>query len=423
MRKAIGALTHYSWWSSMVHTVTWVQLGLFVNSFPNHSSFTSLPHSIQHTTAVATTTSYRFSSSVLSAFTTSTATSTTTRSTSVVVGPRLAIDESYPGLKRVSSNPDIFVIENFLSSAACADIMQQAQAKGTLAQSPVAYAGWTQDFQDLTELAIKGPVSWLALIGAWFQVKDNTSGSDGDLTSNPTIQLVVHALQNFGVLLVVTIAAIAAFTKSRADGLQRLRTSTSTTLDDLSNPTSGTTEFVQRAALLFDSGSSSSIGTPTTISDQAALFEAPTVIRYEPGQVLAPHFDANRSAATEDANRGGQTLATLIVYLNNVPRGGLTRFGKVPAAAAEAGRGGGQPQQDDSSTSLERMSQDPNLTIQPKLGDALLFFPADAAGRFDERTEHEGCPAVDEKWIARIWRHSNRVPPPFGLSDATLSQL
>jgi hypothetical protein len=28
-------------------------------------------------------------------------------------------------------------------------------------------------------------------------------------------------------------------------------------------------------------------------------------------QALAPHFDANRSAQIEDANRGGQTLATL----------------------------------------------------------------------------------------------------------------
>jgi 2OG-Fe(II) oxygenase superfamily len=401
----------------MVYTVTWVQLGLFVHSFPSQSSFTSLPHSVRPTTATTTTTSYRFGSSARSAFATSTSTTTATSTSGVVVGPRLAIDESYPGLKRVSSNPDIFVLEQFLSPAACADIIQQAQAKGTLAQSPVAYAGWTQDFQDLTELAIKGPVSWLALIGAWYQVKESTNangGVVGDWTSNPTIQLVVHALQNFGVLLVVAIAAIGAYTKSRAAGLQQLRTSTSTTLDDLSNPTSGTTEFVQRAAQLFSGGSTR---TTMTVSDEAALFEAPTVIRYEPGQVLAPHFDANRSAATEDANRGGQTLATLIVYLNTVPRGGLTRFGKVPAAAAAA-RGVG-PQQEDEN----RMQQDPNLTIQPKLGDALLFFPADAAGRFDERTEHEGCPAVDEKWIARIWRHSNRVPPPFGLSDTTLSQL
>ena len=68
------------------------------------------------------------------------------------------------------------------------------------------------------------------------------------------------------------------------------------------------------------------------------------------------------------------------------------------------------------------MLRDPNLNIIPRKGDALLFFPADACGNFDERTEHEGCPAVDEKWIARIWRHEGRVPPPFGLSDECIKE-
>jgi hypothetical protein len=43
------------------------------------------------------------------------------------------------------------------------------------------------------------------------------------------------------------------------------------------------------------------------------------------------------------------------------------------------------------------------------------------AGEFDERVEHEGCKAEDEKWIARIWRHEKRVPPPYGLPDDYLT--
>mmetsp|Transcript_10509 Transcript_10509/g.15356 ORF Transcript_10509/g.15356 Transcript_10509/m.15356 type:complete len:137 (+) Transcript_10509:2-412(+) len=134
-------------------------------------------------------------------------------------------------------------------------------------------------------------------------------------------------------------------------------------------------------------------------------FEAPTVIRYEAGQVLAPHFDANRSAKTEDANRGGQTLATLLLYLNDVNDGGKTRFGKLRARENE---------EDPAET---------KLTVQPKAGDALLFFPADKDGEFNDMLEHEGCPAVDTKWIARIWRHIDRVPPPFGLTNSALSKL
>ncbi|CAJ1930753.1 unnamed protein product [Cylindrotheca closterium] len=307
-------------------------------------------------------------------------------STGAMVGPRMPIDEEYPGIQQVHKNPDIFVIEDFLDRASCADIVEKAKEKN-LERSPVAYAGWTEDFRDLVELAAKGPVVWLALITAWVQVKDSANANQ--------VSLVLQALQNYAGIFLLAVTGIAAFTYSRAEGLKSLRTSTSTTLDDMSEKENGATKFVQNAAKL--------LGTPSNNPQQeAALFEAPTVIRYEPEQVLAPHFDANRSADTEDANRGGQTLATLIVYLNDVPRGGLTRFGKLPpiADSNEAG--------------------EDKLTVRPKMGDALLFFPADAMGQFDERTEHEGCAAVDEKWIARIWRHKNRVPPPFGLSESSL---
>lgn len=307
------------------------------------------------------------------------------------VGQRIPIDESFPGAKRIHSSPDIFVLENFLDDDACEDIIARAKAKGDMAQSPVAYAGWTTDLKDLAELAAKGPVAWLAIGGAWFQTKDDASASQ--------IDLVVHMLQNFGVLLVIAIAGIAVFTKNRADSLQQLRTSTSTTLSAVEG---GSGTFVRRASALFGDG----IETSKAAKRESRLFEAPTVIRYESDQVLAPHYDANRSAATEDANRGGQTLATLLVYLNDVSNGGNTRFGKLPAV-----------------TSVEGDPNDPKLTIKPKKGDALLFFPADANGIFDEKTEHEGCAAVDEKWIARIWRHEQRVPPPFGLSDYELDKL
>ncbi len=121
---------------------------------------------------------------------------------------------------------------------------------------------------------------------------------------------------------------------------------------------------------------------------------------------MAPHFDANKAASTEDANRGGQTLATLLVYLNDVENGGKTRFGKL--LVDESGN---------------KADGEKYLTVQPKMGDALLFFPADENGGFDDRLEHEGCMAIDTKWIGRIWRHIDRVPPPFGLSTSELLKL
>ena len=310
------------------------------------------------------------------------------------VGPRIPINEDFPGLKKIFSNPDIFVIENFLEDSYCQDLIEKASEK-KLERSPVAYAGWTDDFKDLLELTSKGPIAWIALVSSWFQVKDSGGGQ---------LDLVLNALQNYAIVFVITTIIIGGFTYSRAQGLKDLRTSTSTTLDDMDNY--GAREFVRQAARLFNSGDSEF--SSSFMKDEAALFEAPTVIRYEPEQILAPHYDANRSADTEDANRGGQTLATLLVYLNDVEKGGLTRFGKLNASAAIGNNND---------------ADEVKLVIQPKQGDALLFFPADYRGQFDPRTEHEGMAAIDEKWIARIWRHKNRVSSPFGLSESSLCDI
>lgn len=297
-------------------------------------------------------------------------------------GARIAINENFAGLRQVHAEPDVFVLEGFLPSADCDDMIERAASAG-LSQSPVAYAGWTQDFAELFELAAKGPCAWLALLGAWKQVQGEPNASQ--------IGLAIHTAQNYVPLLLLATAGVGLFIKSRTFGLQGLRTSSSTTLDTLGDGRCGQAAFVRQAARLF-------AGCDDPV-DVARRFEAPTIIRYETGQVLAPHYDANRAALTEDAARGGQTLATLIVYLNDVRHGGLTRFCKLPEGSDE------------------------KLTVQPKRGDALLFFPADAAGEFDERTEHEGCAAIDEKYIARIWLHATRVPPPFGLPDAELAKL
>ena len=308
-----------------------------------------------------------------------------------LIGPPLPINEKFQGLKKVHSNPDVYVIENFLDTSSCKNMIECAKLK-RLEQSPVAYAGWTTDFKELLTLAAKGPVSWLSIFTAWIQTKDDSAATVPDLLK--------HFLTNYPLFYIVSAVAIASFIRFQELSLKSMRTSTSTTLDSLDSPNSGSTKFVQRAALLFDHTNKND---SKQAQDEASLFEAPTIIRYEAGQVLKPHFDANRDADTEDASRGGQTLATLIVYLNNVEKGGKTRFGKLPG--------------------IKPTKEEPNLVISPKCGDALLFFPADGNGRFDERTEHEGCPAIDEKWIARIWRHARRVQPPFGLTDNALAKL
>lgn len=317
---------------------------------------------------------------------------TTSRAATVTTHQRIDIDETFDGIKKIHSNPDIFIIQNFLELEYCKELIEKARDK-KMAQSPVAYAGKTDDMRELIELAAKGPVAWLSILIAWLQVKDEESVGQ--------IQLLLGILQNYAVGFLMAAAIIVLFVRLREDGLQELRTSTSTTLGDLN--VKSTREFVKRSADLFNTADKDEKRDP---AKQAIFFEAPTVIRYEPGQSLAPHYDANRSAETEDANRGGQTLATLLLYLNDVAEGGKTRFGLIS-----------------SSSTGETCDDDGKLVVQPKAGDALLFFPADRNGEFDDRLEHEGCPAIDTKWVARIWRHMDRVPPPFGLSNSELLKL
>jgi prolyl 4-hydroxylase len=76
---------------------------------------------------------------------------------------------------------------------------------------------------------------------------------------------------------------------------------------------------------------------------------------------------------------GGQRLAQCVVYLNTLPQeaGGATRFHH-PALGG--------------------------LSVQPRQGDALLFFSASAGGAPDYRMTHSGEPVLrGEKWILNTW--------------------
>lgn len=120
-----------------------------------------------------------------------------------------------------------------------------------------------------------------------------------------------------------------------------------------------------------------------------STLEEPQIVRYRVGQRFGWHFDEVPKAQLEN---GGQRLATLLVYLCDVPAGGGTAFRDLSAA--------GQP----------------SLSVQPRKGRALLFFPAAADGTPDDRTLHAGEPVLQgEKWIAQLWLHERayepRLPP------------
>jgi len=101
------------------------------------------------------------------------------------------------------------------------------------------------------------------------------------------------------------------------------------------------------------------------------------VLHYQAGGEYKPHydyFDPAQAGNREVLAQGGQRIATLIMYLNDVALGGSTVFPEV------------------------------GLDVLPRKGNAIYFAYCDDDGHLDTRTLHGGSPVSEgEKWIATKW--------------------
>lgn len=101
------------------------------------------------------------------------------------------------------------------------------------------------------------------------------------------------------------------------------------------------------------------------------------VLSYGLGAEYQPHwdyFDNTTKGGEECYVRGGQRLATFIMYLASTDEGGETIFPKA------------------------------NIKVKPTKGNAVLFYNCTPDGKEDPLTLHGGAPVVKgEKWIATKW--------------------
>jgi prolyl 4-hydroxylase len=104
------------------------------------------------------------------------------------------------------------------------------------------------------------------------------------------------------------------------------------------------------------------------------------VLHYRPGAEYKPHydyFDPNEPGTPTILRRGGQRVATLVMYLGEPEKGGGTTF------------------------------PDVNLEVAPKRGHG-VFFSYDRPHPVT-RTLHGGAPVLaGEKWIATKWLRERR---------------
>jgi len=104
------------------------------------------------------------------------------------------------------------------------------------------------------------------------------------------------------------------------------------------------------------------------------------LLRYEIGQEYKPHSDYFTEA--KDIGGEGNRLATIIVYLKSPEEGGETIF---PYA-----------------------SPDP-IKVEPKQGNAILFWNLSPDGQMDDKSIHGGLPVIKgTKWALTKWLHQRK---------------
>lgn len=124
-------------------------------------------------------------------------------------------------------------------------------------------------------------------------------------------------------------------------------------------------------------------------------WEEPQTVRYRRSERFTWHLDALGPAEIRPS-KGGQRIATLLVYLTDLATGdgGATMFRDLKSPVGD------------------------RLAVVPRKGSALLFFPA-AGGidnvPFDIRTLHCGQAiserAQNDKWIAQLWLCEKNYTP------------
>ncbi|XP_042418476.1 prolyl 4-hydroxylase 1-like [Zingiber officinale] len=108
------------------------------------------------------------------------------------------------------------------------------------------------------------------------------------------------------------------------------------------------------------------------------------VIRYRPTEYYLIHHDY---LPEDTMGKGGQRVATMLMYLSNVVEGGETYF---PLAGSGNCSCGGVTVH--------------GLCVKPNKGDALLLWNMDLNGKVDPMSLHSGCPVIKgEKWTATSW--------------------
>lgn len=228
----------------------------------------------------------------------------------------MPVDLDYPGLRIHHLDPPVFTVDAFFTSEECQRMREAALGTGRMIQSKVG----------------AGNVHGDATVASASNRRTSTSVlvDDSLLAEHPALLQSTTDLQSRGMKLV------SGGDKDRETDVTKLW------------------------------GKAGELPAP-----RQYCYEGLQVTQYEQGQYFMEHEDAFPVELARE--NGFNRHATLLVYLNNVPRGGETRFDFL------------------------------GLSLGPSEGRALLFFPSFSDGKPDARTLHTAATAVDFKIVTQQW--------------------
>tara|TARA_B110000977_G_scaffold54403_1_gene74084 strand:+ start:1269 stop:2603 length:1335 start_codon:yes stop_codon:yes gene_type:complete len=125
--------------------------------------------------------------------------------------------------------------------------------------------------------------------------------------------------------------------------------------------------------------------------------EGMQILRYDKGQKYDPHYDYFHDAPNSSPRRGGQRMATMLVYLADTESGGETIFPKAKKPLNFDDPEGGTHE-------WSECAGKSGIPVQSKRGDAVLFWSLSEDYQLDPGSLHGACPVVaGEKWTAVKW--------------------
>ena len=131
--------------------------------------------------------------------------------------------------------------------------------------------------------------------------------------------------------------------------------------------------------------------------------EGMQILRYDIGQKYDPHYDYFHDTVNPAPKRGGQRIATMLIYLQDTEDGGETTFPNAKKPESFQANEANNPFSEENHGALTDCTKK-GIPVKSVKGDAILFFSLKDDYTLDGGSLHGACPVIKgQKWTAVKW--------------------